>query len=176
MTTDITTIEQNRTENARANRCCSTSNSKEPTMSDIHDAALDFLEPVFPEALIFLKSEKGRQAHNLFMQADEEFGNRYDVAYHAAVSILWRAKDDFQEAGDFLNSRDIRSMYFDRVGEEIRKADLEVERADRDEAERRTCLKEKLDQLASDGVLTNEERKELDRAPFLGGGNDDLPW
>ncbi len=149
-------------------------------MSDIHDATLgllaNVLEPAFPEAATFLKSEKGRQAHDLFMQADEEFGNRYGVAYHAAVSLLWRAQNDLQEAGDFLNSRDIRSMYFDRVGEEVRKADLEVERAERDEAESRTHLKEKLNQLTRDGVLTDQEREELDRAPFLGGGEDDLPW
>ena len=180
MTIDVTAIETSSTESVRANCFCSPSNRKEQKMSEFCDTALGFLTDVleteYPEAAIFLRSEKGQDDHSLCMQAHDEFGNRFDTAYHAAVSALWWAQSDFQEAGDFLNSRNVRSIYFDRVGEEIRKAKLEVERAKRDEVERRTRLKEKLDRLTNDGVLTNEEREELDRAPFLGGSEDDFPF
>ncbi len=169
------------TKSARANRCCSTSNGKEPTMSDFYDTArgllADVLEPEFPEAATFLKAEKGRQDHCAGMQALTTFSNDYDVAYHAAVNVLWLAQQsDFQEAGDFLNCRNVRSIYFGRVGEEMRKADLEVERAKRDEVERRKRLKEKLDGLTCDGVLNNEEREELDRSPYFDPLRDEIPF
>ena len=169
------------TKSARANRCCSTSNGKEPTMSDFYDTArgllADVLEPEFPEAATFLKAEKGRQDHCAGMQALTAFCNDYDAAYHAAVNVLWLAQQsDFQEAGDFLNCRNVRSIYFGRVGEEMRKADLEVEQAKRDEVERRTRLKEKLDRLTHDGVLTNEECEALDRFPFFGRLEDEIPF
>lgn len=181
MTIDITTIEKSGTESARANRCCSTSNGKEPTMSDFYDTALGFLadvlEPEFPEAATFLKVEKGRQDHCAGMQALTAFSNDYDAAYHAAVNVLWLAQQiDFQEAGDFLNCRNVRSIYFGRVGEEMRKADLEVERAKRDEVERRKRLKEKLDGLTCDGILNNEERMELDRSPYFDPLRDEIPF
>ena len=181
MSTDIATLEKNKIENARANRCCSTSNGKEPTMSDFYDAArellADVLEPEFPEAAIFLKAEKGRQDHCAGMQALTAFSNDYDVAYHAAVNVLWLAQQsDFQEAGDFLNCRNVRSIYFGRVAEEMRKADLEVEQAKRDEVDRRARLKEKLDRLTRDGVLSNEEREELNRSPYLDGLRDEIPF
>jgi hypothetical protein len=181
MTTDITTIEKSGTKSERANPCCSTSNRKEPTMSDFYDTArgllADVLEPEFPEAATFLKAEKGRQDHCAGMQALTTFSNDYDVAYHAAVNVLWLAQQsDFQEAGDFLNCRNVRSIYFGRVGEEMRKADLEVERAKRDEVERRKRLKEKLDGLTCDGVLNNEEREELDRSPYFDPLRDEIPF
>ena len=137
----------------------------------------DVLEPRFPDAVAFLKSPKGTDTLRWRMQANDELGcGFYDDTYHAAVDALWSDEAAFGEAGDFLNSRNIRSAYYERVREEIRKADFEKEQAERDETERRTCLKEKLDRLTSDGILTNEERKELDRSPFLDGGNDGLPW
>ncbi len=149
-------------------------------MSNWDDAALgllaDVLEPEFPEAATFLKSEKGRDDHGICMQAHEEFGNCYDVAYRAAVSVLWGTQSDFQEAGDFLNSRNVRSIYFPWVAEERKKARIEVERAEREAAEHRARLKEKLDRLTRDGVLTSEEREELDRCPFLDDGDDIIPW
>ncbi len=150
-------------------------------MSDFYDTArgllADVLEPEFPEAATFLKAEKGRQDHCAGMQALTAFSNDYDAAYHAAVNVLWLAQQsDFQEAGDFLNCRNVRSIYFGRVGEEMRKADLEVERAKRDEVERRKRLKEKLDGLTCDGVLNNEEREELDRSPYFDPLRDEIPF
>ncbi len=133
---------------------------------------IDVLEPEFPEAAAFFKSPEGQEVHSAELPGDKLFGNRHDNdAYHAAVRVLWRAQSDFQEAGDFLNSRISRYAFYGRVGEEIKKANLEVERVERDAAERRTRVKEMLDRLTRDGILTNEEREELDR-----WGNDDLPW
>ncbi len=150
-------------------------------MSDFYNIAREFLADVLeiecPEAATFLKSEKGHRDHHMFVQLHEQqFGHRSDVAYRAAVSALQRAQSDFKEAEVFLNSRIARSTYFDRVGEEARKADLEVEQAKRDEVERRTRLKEKLDRLTHDGVLTNEEREALDRSPFFGRLEDEIPF
>ena len=150
-------------------------------MTDSYENALeiltDVLEPRFPDAAAFLKAPKGADALGWRMQVNTDFGcGAYDHVYHGAVEALWGDESDIGEAGDFLNSRIVRNAYYDRVREEIRKADLEIEQAERDETERRKCLKEKLDRLTSDGILTNEERKELDRSPFLDGGNDDLPW
>ena len=142
----------------------------------VTEILVEILEPEFPEAVTYLKSEKGREVQSIHMQYNEEFATPYDGAYHAAVGALWKAENDFQEVGDFLNSRNVRSIYYRRVGEEIRKVELEAERAERDEAERRTRLKDKLDRLTRDGILSNEEREALDHAPFFGRLEDELPW
>ncbi len=83
--------------------------------------------------------------------------------YHAAVAALWYDEAPFGEAGDFLNSRTVRSAYRDRVREEVGKFQHEAEQAERKAADRRTRLKEKLDRLTRDGVLTKDEREDLDR-------------
>ena len=145
-------------------------------MYDPYENALeivtDLLAPEFPEAAAFFKSPEGNKAHSAELPADKLFGNSYDDdAYHAAVRVFWRAQSDFQEAGDFLNSRNARNAFYGRVEEEIKKANLEVERVEREAAERGTRVKEMLDRLTRDGILTNEEREELDR-----WGNDDSPW
>ncbi len=137
-------------------------------MTDVCKNALgllaDVLEPKFPDAAAFLKSRKGRETYGMHMQVDYEHGyGVYDDAYHAAVDALWGDEATFGEAGDFLNSRTVRNAYYDRVREEGRKFDQETERANRQAAERRTSLKEKLDQLTRDGVLTKDEREELER-------------
>ncbi len=168
------------TKSERANRCYSNSNRKEPEMSNFDATAtgilVEILEPEFPEAVTHLKSEKGRHVQGVHMQYREVFNTSDDDAYHGAVHALWEAENDFQEAGDFLNSRNVRCIFNKRVGEEIRKADLEAERAKRDEAERRTRLKDKLDRLTRDGILSNEEREALDQAPFFERLEDGLPW
>jgi hypothetical protein len=150
-------------------------------MSDFCDAALGFLTDVLeiecPEAATFFKSEKGRHDHFMFVKLHEQSSSdRSDVAYCAAVSALQRAQSDFKEAEVFLNSRIARSTYFDRVGEEARKADFEVEQAKRDEAERRTRLQEKLDRLTRDGILSKEEREELVRSPYFDRLEVELPF
>ncbi len=172
------------TKSERANRCCSNSNRKEQKMSNFNATVtgilVEILEPEFPEAVTYLKSEKGRHVQGVHMQCREVFNTSDDDAYHGAVHALWEAENDFQEAGDFLNSRNVRCIFNKRVGEkvrrEIRRADLEAERAERDEAERRTRLKDKLDWLTRDGILSNEEREALDLAPFFGRLEDELPW
>ncbi len=137
-------------------------------MTDVYENALgllaDVLEPKFSDAATFLKSPEGSSHHSWCMQADTECGyGLYDVAYRAAVNALWGDETAFGEAGDFLNSRIVRFAYYNRVREEVRKFDQEAERAKRQAAERRTSLKEKLDQLTRDGVLTKDEREELER-------------
>ena len=137
-------------------------------MTDVYENVLrlltDVLEPKYPDAATFLKSPEGSSTHAGFMQADTECNyGLYDVAYRAAVNALWGDETAFGEAGDFLNSRIVRFAYYDRVREEVRKFDQETERANRQAAERRTSLKEKLDQLTRDGVLTKDEREELER-------------
>ncbi len=150
-------------------------------MSDFYNTARELLADVLeiecPEAAAFLKSGKGHRDHDMFVELHkQQSGHPSDVAYHAAVSAFQRAQSDFKEAEDFLKSRIAYSIYLDRVGEAARKADFEAEQAERGAEEHRNRLKEKLDRLTRDGILTNEERKELDRSPFLMGGNDDLPW
>ncbi len=107
-------------------------------MTDVCENALgllaDVLEPKFPDAAAFLKSPEGSSHHSWCMQAD-----------------------------DFLNSRTVRDAYYDRVREEVRKLEHEAERANRQAAERRASLKEKLDRLTRHGVLTKDEREELER-------------
>ena len=143
------------------------------TVTEILD---EILKPEFPEAVTYLKSEKGPDDHSTHMQYNKILASRHDGAYLAVVGALWEAEKDFEEAGDFLNSRSVRSIYNERVGEEIRRADLEAERAERDETERRTRLKDKLDRLTRDGILSNEEREALDLAPFFERLEDKLPW
>ncbi len=137
-------------------------------MTDVCKNALgllaDVLEPKFPDAAIFLKSPEGSSHHSWCMQADTECGyGLYDVAYRAAVNALWSDQATSGEAGDFLNSRTVRDAYYVRVREEVSKLEHEAERANRQAAERRTSLKEKLDRLTRDGVLTKDEREELER-------------
>ncbi len=137
-------------------------------MTDVYENALgllaDVLEPEFPDAAAFLKSPEGWDTYTTHMQLDDELGyGLYDNAYRAAVGALWGSEAASGEAGDFINSRTVRNAYYDRVGEEVRKIDQEAERAKRQAAERRTSLKEKLDRLTRDGVLTKDEREELER-------------
>ena len=136
-------------------------------MTDRYETALgllaDVLEPEYPEATTFLKSEEGQENCCIYMQAAEYADRCYSDAYEAAVNALWRKQGDFLEAGDFLNTRLVRAAYDDRVREEYRKADRETERAERDTADQRARLKEKLDRLVRDGVLSADEREELDR-------------
>ena len=130
----------------------------------------DVLDPEFPEAAAFLKSSKGTDTLCVTMQVNNRYGcGLYDDAYHAVVDTLWGDEAAFGEAGDFLNSRIVRNAYYDRVREEVRKLDHEAEQAERKAAERRTRLKEKLDRLTRDGILTKDEREELehdDPIPF----------
>ena len=123
----------------------------------------DVLEPEFPDAAAFLKSPKGWDIYTKSMPDDQSYCGYFETAHRAAVSALWDDEAAYGEAGDFLSSRANRDAYYDRVREEVRKIDQEAERANRQAAERRTSLKEKLDQLTRDGVLTKDERKELDR-------------
>ncbi len=137
-------------------------------MTDVCKNALgllaDVLEPKFPDAAAFLKSRKGRETYGMHMQVNNEYGyGVYDDAYHAAVAALWYDEAASSEAGDFLNSRVVRKAYYDRVREEVRKSEHEAEQANRQAAEQRTRLKEKLDRLTRDGVLTKDEREELER-------------
>ena len=124
----------------------------------------DVLESRFPDAAAFLKSPEGWDTYTMRMQVNDECGyGLYDHAYHAAVGALWGDEAPFGKAGDFLNSRTVRSAYYDRVREEVGKFQHEAEQAERKAADRRTRLKEKLDRLTRDGVLTKDEREELDR-------------
>ena len=136
-------------------------------MTDICEIALeilaDVLEPEYPEAATFLKPEEGRDGYHLCMQANEYCRDDYDIGYRGAVLALWGKQSDFLEAGDFLNTRKVRAAYYGRVQEKRRKADREAERAERDVADRRARFKEKLDRLVRDGVLSADEREELDR-------------
>ncbi len=84
-------------------------------MTDMYETALgllvDVLEPEYPEAATFLKSEEAQENCCIYMQAAEYAGRCYSDAYDAAVDVLWGTQSDFLEAGDFLNSRIVRAAY-----------------------------------------------------------------
>lgn len=137
-------------------------------MTTPHKEALghlaDILEPDFPDAAAFLKSPKGWDICTTNMDRCGEFGCGYlNAAYRAAVSTLWDDEAAYGEAGDFLSSRAVRDAYYVRVREENSRRKREAERVSHKAAERRRRLNEKLDRLTRDGVLTKDERKELDR-------------
>ncbi len=124
----------------------------------------DILEPEFPDAAAFLKSPKGRDICTKNMGLCGETGCGYrNAAYRAAVSALWDDEAAYGEAGDFLSSRAVRDAYYVRVREENSRRKREAERAAHKAAERWRRLNEKLDRLTRDGVLTKDEREELDR-------------